>query len=379
MERSCRKMVEEIKNTKNQVAVLESELDIIFNLMLVYCHKRLAYLLETANFRDIMDAQELLGMIQSLFPDFSYTVESWIGDVPHRIFVHRNPLLKKRADETHDEWIARNLGFECLGLPDADQKRYVISYNVEDTEGTIKEFYTELCPISVDPVSFSKQQAFQQVADLVDWTVTENVTQITPDSYWLDSVNHAYQCPIAKKILLEQEDALKGFLGGSGIEIFDHIPLEVVLKDYYPWLVMSLLSITTDPLEHLYALSPTQSALLDAINANMFGKYKNEDPPFFNTNESTKKLHITLERDFPKLFDEEDDKEAAKLTFQEVEQDLIKKYEEFMATLGIVYRIVIDEETDDIIDRKEDEDFLTTDEWGMIRLLKSRIKARDTK
>ncbi len=79
------------------------------------------------------------------------------------------------------------------------------------------------------------------------------------------------------------------------------------------------------------------------------------------------------------MFDEEDDKEAAKLTFQEVEQDLIKKYEEFMATLGIVYRIVIDEETDDIIDRKEDEGFLTTDEWGMIRLLKSRIKARDTK
>ena len=135
-------MVEEIKNTKNQVAVLESELDIIFNLMLVYCHKRLAYLLETANFRDIMDAQELLGMIQSLFPDFSYTVESWIGDVPHRIFVHRNPLLKKRDGETHDEWVARNLGFECLGLPDADQKRYVISYIVEDTEGTIKEFYT---------------------------------------------------------------------------------------------------------------------------------------------------------------------------------------------------------------------------------------------
>jgi len=379
MEGSCRKMVEEIKNTKNQVAVLESELDLIFNLMLVYCHKRLAYLLETANFWNIMDAQELLGMIQTLFPDFSYTVESWIGDVPHRIFVHRTPLLKKRADEPHDEWIARNLGFECLGLPDENQKRYVISYSVEDTEGVIKEFYTELCPISVNPASFSKQQAFQQVADLVDWTVTENVIQITPDSHWLDSVKHAYQCPTAKKLLLEQEDALKGFLEGSGIEIFEHIPLEDVLKDYYPWLVMSLLSITTDPLEHLYALSPAQSTLLDAINANMFEKYKNEDPPFFYNDESTKKLHITLEQDFPKLFDEEDDKEAAKLTFQEVEQDLIKKYEELMATLGVVYRIAIDEETDDIIDSKEDEDFLTTEEWRMIRLLKSRIKARKRK
>jgi len=250
MEGSCRKMVEEIKNTKNQVAVLESKLAIIFNLMLVYCHKRLAYLLETADFWNIMDAQELLGMIQTLFPDFSYTVESWIGDVPHRIFVHRNPLLKKRADETHDEWIARNLGFECIGLPDKNQKRYEISYSVEDTEGVIKNFYTELCPISVNPASFSKQQAFQQVADLVDWTVTENVIQITPDSYWLDSVKHSYQCPTAKKLLLEQEDALKGFLGGHGIEIFEHIPLEDVLKDYYPWLVMYLLSITTDPLDH---------------------------------------------------------------------------------------------------------------------------------
>ena len=48
-----------------------------------------------------------------------------------------------------------------------------------------------------------------------------------------------------------------------------------------------------------------------------------------------------------------------------------------MATLGVVYGI--DEETDDIIDSKEDEDFLTTEEWGMIRLLKSRIKARKRK
>jgi len=142
---------------------------------------------------------------------------------------------------------------------------------------------------------------------------------------------------------------------------------------------MSLLSITTDPLEHLYALSPAQSALLDAINANTFEKYKNEDPPFFYNDDSTKKLYLTLERDFHKLFDEEDDKEAAELTFQEVEQDLIKKYEELMETLGTVYRIVIDEETDTIIDRKEDEDFLTADEWNMVRLLKTRIKAKKAK
>jgi len=119
MELSCQEMVQEIKNKKP--SVLEYELDILFNLMLVYCHKRLAYLLETANFPDI-DARTLLTTVQTLFPEFRYTVENWIGDVPHRIFVHRKHLLKHRLTETHDEWVARNLGFECLGLPDANQR-----------------------------------------------------------------------------------------------------------------------------------------------------------------------------------------------------------------------------------------------------------------
>ena len=78
---------------------LESELDILFNLMLVECHVRLSYLLETSNFSNRIDAQELLDLVQDLFPFFSYTVETWIGDIPHHIFIHKQPLLVKLATE----------------------------------------------------------------------------------------------------------------------------------------------------------------------------------------------------------------------------------------------------------------------------------------
>ena len=173
---------------------------------------------------------------------------------------------------------------------------------------------------------------------------------------------------------------MKGFLLDAKIEIFENIPLEVVLKHYYPWLVLSLLSIENDPLDHLYPLSPEKAALLDNIAANTFEKYKNEEPPFFYNDDSEKKLYKTLDRGFHKLFDEEE----AELEFQTVQQDLIRKYEDFMEALVILYRMVdehgvIEEaEDEDVIDEEERDDFLTADDWTMVRLLTARKKIEIT-
>jgi len=79
-----------------------------------------------------MTAKDLLDRLRNLFPFFSYTVEHWIGDAPHRIFIHQKPILVKILTETYDEWVGRNLGFGCLGIPDPGQKRAAISYIVED-------------------------------------------------------------------------------------------------------------------------------------------------------------------------------------------------------------------------------------------------------
>ena len=319
------KMVSQIKQ-KAQGTPLEDTLEIIFNLMLVYCNKRRSFLLEVANFSE-MSPEDLLYTVRDLYPFFNYTIEHWNNGQPWRVFIHRLPLLTQLDTETHDEWVGRNLGFECLGIPDPNLGRYDINYSIEDDAGTFSNFYTEICPLSVDPASFSKQKSFQQVATLVNWTVHEYVGTPNPDSYWLEGAKHAFeypQCPETQ--FFDREDSLIGFLSGSGIDIFNEIPLKKIIEEYYPWLVMSLLSIKTDPLEHLYTLSKKDLILLDKINEDTFEKFKRMDPPFVDDESGGQTLYMTLHPDFLKLFDTEDDEKK----FREVEQEIIDQYSDFM-------------------------------------------------
>ncbi len=324
---TCDRMVFQIKQ-KAQGSPLEESLEIVFNLMLVYCNKRRAFLLEVANFSEMMSPQDLLHTIKEFYPFFSYTIEHWNNGQPWRVFIHRLPLLSKLDTETHDEWVARNLGFECLGIPDPNLGRYVISYSIEDEEATFFNFYTEICPLSVDPASFSKQKAFQQVATLVNWTVHEHVSTPISDSYWLEGAKRAFECPACPESqqFFDREEPLIGFLSGMGIETFNEIPLKNIIEEYYSWLVMSLLSIETDPLEHLYPLGEENSVLLDKINGDTFEEFKRMDPSFVDDESWGQTLYMTRHPDFPKLFDTEEDKKQ----FREVEQELIEQYSNFM-------------------------------------------------
>ena len=63
------KMVSQIKQ-KAQGTPLEDTLEIIFNLMLVYCNKRRSFLLEVANFSE-MSPEDLLYTVRDLYPFFN--------------------------------------------------------------------------------------------------------------------------------------------------------------------------------------------------------------------------------------------------------------------------------------------------------------------
>lgn len=112
---SCEEKVHFINKTAENT-ILEPELEILFNLMLVGCDQRLAFLLETANFSNLIPAQELLDLVQDLFPFFSYTVENWIGGVPHRIFIHQKPLLGKLSTEPTTNGLLGILTLTVLGF-----------------------------------------------------------------------------------------------------------------------------------------------------------------------------------------------------------------------------------------------------------------------
>lgn len=98
----------------------------LFNIYLIYNGGRLAYLSE------IGDEGEL-ETFKSLFPDLQYT-----SDSTGRTFIHIHPLSVENID--NDEYVAKILGFDCLGIPDSSQISYVISYFIDDDN-----FLTYIC------------------------------------------------------------------------------------------------------------------------------------------------------------------------------------------------------------------------------------------
>lgn len=246
--------------------IIEGKLDILFNLLLVKKNVRLAYLLEVSGF-PIIESTILIDTIKDKYPEFTYTIEHEIGDIIHRMFIHIKPLILKGNME-YEIWVARNLGFNCLGIPDENNIRYSLNYTINNIS-----FYTEMCPIRVDIVS--KKKLFIPVANELGIILKENITRILPRDIWLKALlnkeeyNHEW--------LLENADEFIDFLLSFGLYI-KLIIGDRTIKDGIQYLLdnkINLLLLTTlrsqkDPFEFFWPMLPDVSKDFEKIENDQF-------------------------------------------------------------------------------------------------------------
>jgi hypothetical protein len=120
--------------TRANETIIDNEYEILFNMYLVLQRARPAFLLEMANhsIRN-KDPNIILKDLQKTYPEFQYTIEHMIDDIPHRIYIHINDLVESG---NHEIDLAKNLGFQCEGIPSDDLDHVSINYllNVPDYE-----------------------------------------------------------------------------------------------------------------------------------------------------------------------------------------------------------------------------------------------------
>src|SRR3989344_4869282 len=192
---------------------LEKELDILFNLYLVNEDYRPAYLHEASNF-----STNLLDPMKVVYPEFQYTVELELNGMPHRIYVHKHPLIKSDSSR-HDADIAINLGFSCLGLPDANKPRKVLKYYViRDTTEYL--FYTEICDL-LTPENIVQEDNFRKASEELNLGFEKEITDLIPDQMILTQLIRYYSNPEEQthlQLWFEQHDTeLANMLVNYGI------------------------------------------------------------------------------------------------------------------------------------------------------------------
>lgn len=250
--------------------VIEGKLDILFNLLLVKKNARLAYLLEVSNF-PMIDSEELIKIIKTKYPEFIYTIEHEIGGNPHRIFIHINSLIPK-GDMEHDIWVAKNLGFSCLGIPDENNIRYSVHYTINN-----KVFYAEICPTK--ELIINKIPLFKPVAKELDWTLNETIEKIFPRDIWLKKLI----IDVDYDWLLANANNFVEFLLGFGFSYIqeiikdfktNHDGIEYLLKDKFNLLLFTTIRSQRDrdPFSIFWPLSVEMSQYFEEIEKEQFIK-----------------------------------------------------------------------------------------------------------
>jgi len=243
--------------------IIEGKLDILFNLLLVRKGARLAYLLEVANF-PMINSTILIDTIKRIYPEFTYTTEYKIGDIIHRMFIHIK-LLVPKGDMKHDVWVARNLEFNCLGIPDESNIRYSLKYTINNIN-----FYTEICPTQESIVS--KILLFEPVANDLGWTLKEIINRILPRDIWFKALlyNHEW--------LLENADEFIDFLLGFGLSYIKLIignrtskdGIQYLLQNQYKLLLLTTLRSQKDPFGFFWPVTIDISKIFEEIENEQF-------------------------------------------------------------------------------------------------------------
>lgn len=249
--------------------VLEGRYEILFNLLLVLNNVRLSYLLEVSNHSDI-DPNILFNTITDVYDEFRYTYEFKIDDTVHRVFFHINDLVDINGFNTKDEWIARNLEFNCIGIPDESHDRVAIEYFLID-DNKKYGIYAEICKVeSFDEEHFeNKKDKFNRIAESIGMKVEMVVTDLMSDPY-VSYMN----------LLLNDEfddntiESLIEYLDGSGLSYVNNFTKEELLENK-ELLLFSIIRIKYDPLIIFYPLDGQTTMKLEKAEMESFNEIRN--------------------------------------------------------------------------------------------------------
>lgn len=205
--------------------LIGDKLDILVNLLLVKYGARPAFLLEGGKFWPIEQYANAIGQV---YPEFKQTIEFVdIDGNTARILFHTQPLpapvANPGSDSTSDTWLAQNLGFQCLGIPDDNEDRMLISYTLLKDNVEVETFYAEICPmLGFDPAVFeSKLARFNAVVTMVPgWKVGLNIRQLRGNEklYWRNRLLDP------RPLSFEETKELVDYLEGDGIAfLFDNV------------------------------------------------------------------------------------------------------------------------------------------------------------
>jgi hypothetical protein len=239
--------------------------EILFNMYLVDQEIRHSFLLELSDFSKY-DRQKIeqIEFLKNIYNEFNYTVEHKIDNVPHRVFIHKHDLLNKTDNEDHDDWVARNLGFYCIGIPKNNILRKSIEYNLIVDDGVNLEnntfsFYTEICKgDGYDPDYHNEQlEKFKIAAKELNetWNVEKVITDLMQNE-----ADYFINLLLNNEINENNFNLLLNMLGGDGII---HIETNIdnglysmnELIDNKNLLMFSLMRTKHEPFEILFPLS----------------------------------------------------------------------------------------------------------------------------
>ena len=247
-----------------QGTIFENELEIIFNLFLVSQGARRSYLFEASNHSQF-DTFMLLDEIKQTYPEFKYLVETQINYIPHRVFFFINDLLPFKKGEAHDDWLARNLGFNCIGIPSQDAIKYSLHYYLSNGKDEIS-FYSEVCP-SLDSIK-SKKEIFEPLANSIGYNLIEKILSQKPISIWLKAVSNMGEFDGNINWLTDNASDFVEELIGSGLEHIidknkDHLTNVIeLLRNNYKYLLFTTIRLSKNCPFLAFAPYRTEEAVL---------------------------------------------------------------------------------------------------------------------
>jgi hypothetical protein len=261
--------------TRANGTIIENEYKILFNMYLVLQGSRPAYLLEMAN-RPIRnkDPNIILKDLQKTYPEFKYTIEHMIDDIPHRIYIHINDLVESGNYEID---IAKNLGFQCEGIPSDDLDRVAINYllNVPDHEKI--NIYTEVCEQKYnEEIADKKEKLFDKHAKEFGWTVEMEITHLMANKldYYINLLTN-------NKLTHEHEELIIFLEGFGSTELLANINVNNYnfkdLIDNKNLLLLILLRTKYDPFEQYYPILQEVGEQIEKKSATIFNNLK-QDP-----------------------------------------------------------------------------------------------------
>ena len=250
-------------------SIIENKLSILFNLFLVLEGGRLSTLIEITDLPTNHAPVEYFNTITKLFPEFVYTVEHEINGMPWRFFASLTKLDPKEKYGNHDLWVATMLEFNCLGIPQPNNERYVLHYSIKSSESAhYVNFYSEICD-TLENIK-SKKLKFYRIARKLGWKMKEIIETIFPDNIWLLAVINKGSYNNNADWLKTHYNEFLEFVESMGLLYMDGIGIDKLFINYYNWIIFTLIRIEYDPFSIMYPLTNSESDTLTILDKTSF-------------------------------------------------------------------------------------------------------------